>query len=204
MNRLNEITATEVVKKIKIGQVTAEAVMRDCLDRIAEREATIKAWAYLNREQALEAAVEIDRGEKSTPLAGLPVGIKDVLDTSDMPTEMGSPIYNEWQPKVDAACVGVMRAAGAIIMGKTVTCEFAGSFPGFSQQPASGTRRRRTAPNGERSGGAADDGGDADDGVESQTEKPSGKQPTSCASCYYKYELTDEGTCQKVKEVFHS
>ena len=66
MNRLNEITATEVVKKIKTEQVTAEAVMRDCLDRIAEREATIKAWAYLNREQALKAAVEIDR-EKNLP-----------------------------------------------------------------------------------------------------------------------------------------
>ena len=90
MNKFNEFTATEVVKKIKTGQVTAEAVMRDCLDRVAEREATIKAWAYLNPEQALKAAIEIDRGEKSAPLAGLPIGIKDVLDTSDMPTEMGS------------------------------------------------------------------------------------------------------------------
>ncbi len=151
MNKLNELTATEVVKKIKNGKITAEAVMRDCLDRIAEREATIKAWAYLNREQALEAAVEIDRGEKSTPLAGLPVGIKDVLDTSDMPTEMGSPIYNEWQPKVDAACVGVMRAAGAIIMGKTVTCEFAGSYPGPTANPANPEH----TPGGSSSGSAA-------------------------------------------------
>ena len=78
--------------KDQTGQVTAEAVMRDCLDRVAEREATIKAWAYLNPEQALKAAIEIDRGEKSA-LSWVTDSIKDVLDTSDMPTEMGSSIY---------------------------------------------------------------------------------------------------------------
>lgn len=126
MSALNELSATDTVGQIRAGEITAEAVMRDCLQRVSEREKTIKAWAYLNEDQALESARLVDNNEQKGPLAGLPVGIKDVLDTADMPTQMGSPIYRGWQPMVDSATVSLMRNAGAVIMGKTVTCEFAG------------------------------------------------------------------------------
>ncbi len=151
MTGLNELSATETLARIKSGETTAEAVIQECLDRVVEREEIVKAWAYLDGDQALEAARAVDRGERTGPLAGLPVGIKDVLDTADMPTQMGSPIYDGWQPATDAACVGMMRNAGAVIMGKTVTCEFAGSYPGPTTNPLNANH----TPGGSSSGSAA-------------------------------------------------
>jgi Asp-tRNA(Asn)/Glu-tRNA(Gln) amidotransferase A subunit family amidase len=151
MSALNELSATDTVGQIRAGEITAEAVMRDCLQRVSEREKTIKAWAYLNEDQALESARLVDNNEQKGPLAGLPVGIKDVLDTADMPTQMGSPIYRGWQPMVDSATVSLMRNAGAVIMGKTVTCEFAGSHPSPTRNP----RNPDHTPGGSSSGSAA-------------------------------------------------
>src|SRR6202035_55306 len=106
-----------------------EALTRDCLDR-AEERAAVKAWAWLDREHALAQARAADGAGRPGLLAGLPVGIKDIIDTADMPTEHGSPIYRGNRPFADAACVALLRMAGATMLGKTVTTEFANRFPG--------------------------------------------------------------------------
>jgi len=150
-DQLNELPATEVVEKVSAGSVTAEAVTLACLDRIEEREDTVKAWAYIDRNYALAQARILDKALPKGPLHGLPIGVKDVIDTSDMPTQMQSPAYEGHQPKTDAACVAMLRAAGAVILGKTVTCEFAGSFPG----PTTNPHNPAHTPGGSSSGSGA-------------------------------------------------
>src|SRR5206468_6769646 len=97
----------------------AEAAVRAYLDRIAAREAEIHAWAWLEPERALAAARSADAASSGRPLHGRAIGVKDVIDTADMPTAYGSPIYESHRPTWDAACVAALRAAGAIILGKT-------------------------------------------------------------------------------------
>ena len=106
-----------------------------CLDRIDAREETGKAWAFLDREQALSEARQRDNGDHKGPLHGIPVGIKDIIDTSDMRTEYGSPIYKDVLPAWDANCVAQVRAAGGVVLGKTVTTEFATYHPGATRNP---------------------------------------------------------------------
>ena len=116
------------------GALTAEALIRACLDRAEERQ-SVKAWTWLDPEQALAQAREADRAGRPGLLAGLPIGVKDIIDTVDMPTEHGSPIYRGNRPFADAACVALLRMAGGTIMGKTVTTEFANRFPGATVNP---------------------------------------------------------------------
>jgi Asp-tRNA(Asn)/Glu-tRNA(Gln) amidotransferase A subunit family amidase len=130
---------------------SAEATVSACLARIAEREAEIGAWAHLDPERALAEARERDRAALRGPLHGLPVGIKDIMDTGDMPTEYGSPIYRDHRPAADAACVAVLRRAGAVVLGKTVTTEFAAFHPGKTRNP----RNPAHTPGGSSSGSAA-------------------------------------------------
>ena len=132
---LNELSAGDIARRIKEGEITAEAVTRACLDRIDSRESELHAWAYLDPDLALEQARALDRGPHRGPLHGVPIGVKDIIDTVDMPTEMGSPIYAGNRPTSDASCVALMRGAGAVILGKTVTCEFAGMTPGITRNP---------------------------------------------------------------------
>jgi Asp-tRNA(Asn)/Glu-tRNA(Gln) amidotransferase A subunit family amidase len=132
---LNRLSACEIVRAITDGEATCEAVVRDCLERIDAREKDVHAWANLDPELALRQARELDRARSRGPLHGVPIGVKDIIDTADLPTEMGSPIYRGHQPKIDAACVALTRAAGAVILGKTVTCEFAGMTPGATTNP---------------------------------------------------------------------
>jgi Asp-tRNA(Asn)/Glu-tRNA(Gln) amidotransferase A subunit family amidase len=132
---LNKLTATEIVRAVAVGETTYEAVVRDCLARIDARESDIHAWASIDPELALRQARELDRATERGPLHGVPIGIKDIIDTADQPTEMGSPIYRGHRPTTDAACVGLTRAAGAVMLGKTVTCEFAGMTPGITTNP---------------------------------------------------------------------
>jgi len=148
---LNALSATEVVQKIATGATTAEAVVRDCLARIAERDGAVKAWAFVDPALALRQARELDRGPARGPLHGVPVGIKDVIDTVDMPTQMGSPIYDGYRPRCDASCVAILRAAGAVILGKTITCEFAGVEPNVTRNPHNPAH----TPGGSSSGSAA-------------------------------------------------
>jgi Asp-tRNA(Asn)/Glu-tRNA(Gln) amidotransferase A subunit family amidase len=145
------LTAREAAQEITAGRLTAEALMRACLDRIAEREAAVGAWQYLDPEQALAAARHRDRQGPSGPLHGVPIGVKDMIDTHDMPTAYGSPIYRNHRPPADAACVALARAAGAVVVGKTVTTEFACYTPGKTANP----RHPEHTPGGSSSGSAA-------------------------------------------------
>jgi len=146
----NRLTAAEAVARLRSGDLTAEALTRACLDRAAERQ-SVKAWTWLDPQQALAQARAADRAGRPGLLAGLPIGVKDVIDTVDMPTEHGSPIYRGNRPFTDAACVALLRIAGGTIMGKTVTTEFANRFPGATVNPHNPAH----TPGGSSSGSAA-------------------------------------------------
>jgi Asp-tRNA(Asn)/Glu-tRNA(Gln) amidotransferase A subunit family amidase len=148
---LNELGLAEAAAMIASGRITSESLVRACLDRIALREDSIHAWAALDADCALVQARECDRGPARGPLHGVPIGIKDVLDTAGLPTQMGSPIYTGHQSPSDASCVAMLRAAGAIILGKTVTCELAGVAPGATRNPLDLER----TPGGSSSGSGA-------------------------------------------------
>ncbi len=126
---LNTLSASEIADEIAAGKTTCEAVVHDCVARIAERDGVVKAFVNFDPDIALSQARALDRGPRRGPLHGVPIGLKDTIDTVDMPTEMGSPIYRGNRPRADASCVALLRRAGAIILGKTATCEFAGSAP---------------------------------------------------------------------------
>src|SRR5438874_2331085 len=149
--RLNELSAIEIAQGIAAGAFTAEAVVRDCLARVEAREPIVQAWATVDPEHALGQARELDRGPSRGALHGVPIGVKDVIDTADLPTEMGSPIYQGHRPACDAACVALVRRAGAVILGKTVTAEFAGMFPGPTTNPLNPAH----TPGGSSSGSGA-------------------------------------------------
>jgi amidase len=126
--------------------------VRGYLERIAEREATIGAWAWLEEpNRVIAAAQSADSLEASGPLHGRAIGVKDVIDTADMPTAYGSTIYAGHRPASDAACVAALRAAGVILLGKTTTTEFAAIHPGRTVNPYDPAR----TPGGSSSGSAA-------------------------------------------------
>lgn len=149
--KLNEISAAEGARLIANRSISSEELVRSCLDRIALREPAIHAWASFDPEHALAQARARDASNPSGALHGVPVAVKDVLDTVDFPTEMGSPIYAGHRPPCDAACVALLRSAGAVILGKTVTAEFAGVTPGPTVNPLDPAR----TPGGSSSGSAA-------------------------------------------------
>lgn len=149
------LNATEALQRMKSGQLSSEALVSSCLARIAEHEPTIGAWAFLDPALALNSAREADKRRRSGravgPLNGIPVGLKDIFDTRDMPTEMGSPIHAGRRPARDSAVAERLRAAGAVILGKTVTTEFAYYGAGKTRNPNDPTR----TPGGSSSGSAA-------------------------------------------------
>src|SRR5262247_526145 len=149
--RLNELSALEITRAIGSGRTTCEAVARACLERIAEREPQVLAWEYLDPDQVIARARALDKGALSGPLIGVPFGVKDIIDTFDMPTAYGSPIYAGHRPRRDAACVAMSRKAGGLVMGKTVTTEFAVNYPGKTRNPFDPAR----TPGGSSSGSAA-------------------------------------------------
>jgi Asp-tRNA(Asn)/Glu-tRNA(Gln) amidotransferase A subunit family amidase len=151
MKTLNTLTATELAKQLARRDITVEAVVRDCLARIAEREPAVQAWAFLDPELALAQARALDRGPLQGLLHGLPVGVKDIFDTHDMPTEYGSPIYRGHRPAADSACVALARLSGAVALGKTVTTEFATFPPPKTRNPHNPAH----TPGGSSSGSAA-------------------------------------------------
>jgi Asp-tRNA(Asn)/Glu-tRNA(Gln) amidotransferase A subunit family amidase len=148
---LNELSALDVGKRIAAGETTCEAVVRACTTRIAARDGVVKAFVNFDAEIALAQARALDRAPHRGPLHGVPIGIKDIIDTFDMPTEMGSPIYRRHRPSADAACVALLRRAGAVILGKTATCEFAGMAPAETTNPHNPAH----TPGGSSSGSAA-------------------------------------------------
>ena len=152
---LAALSLTEAAADIRAGRITSGELVADCLKRIDEVEPDIEAWAFLDRDHAMRQAEAADdhrrQGKTSGPLHGVPVGIKDIFDTSDMPTEFGSPFWAGRTPRQDAAAVSRLRAAGAVIMGKTVTTEYAYFHPGKTKNPYDKTR----TPGGSSSGSAA-------------------------------------------------
>jgi Asp-tRNA(Asn)/Glu-tRNA(Gln) amidotransferase A subunit family amidase len=145
-----DLPIREMAARIAAGELPGEAVTRGFLARCAARE-DIAAWAYLSPAQALAAAQARDAGPAEGPLWGIPVGVKDVIDTADMPTACGAAPYAGFQPKADAGCVALARAAGAVMLGKTVTTEFAGTAPRATANPFNVAH----TPGGSSSGSAA-------------------------------------------------
>ncbi len=150
MSATERLTASEAVARLEAGSLTAEALVRDCLDRAQDR-AEVKAWVWLDPERALAQARAADRAGRPGLLKGVPIGVKDVIDTFDMPTQHGSPIYRGNRPFADAACVALTRAAGGVILGKTVTTEFANREPRETVHPLNPAH----TPGGSSSGSAA-------------------------------------------------
>ncbi len=151
MPQLHQLTATEIVRAITAGKATASAVAESCLKHIVEREPQVGAWEFLDPDLVLKQARALDAAGMYGPLHGVPVGIKDIIDTADMPTAYGSPIHSGHRPHMDAVCVALTRRAGGLIMGKTVTTEFANRHPGKTRHP----RDPQRTPGGSSSGSGA-------------------------------------------------
>jgi Asp-tRNA(Asn)/Glu-tRNA(Gln) amidotransferase A subunit family amidase len=152
MADLFRLSACEAAARIREGKLTSEALVRTCLERIDARETQVKAWVHLDRDFALAQARECDRSASRGPIHGVPFAAKDIMDTADLPTEYGSPIYKGNRPAADAACVALSRAAGGVLLGKTVTTEFASRFPwGKTTNP----HNPQHTPGGSSSGSAA-------------------------------------------------
>jgi Asp-tRNA(Asn)/Glu-tRNA(Gln) amidotransferase A subunit family amidase len=145
------LSACEAAEQLAQRSLRAEDLVRDCLARIDAREGEIQAWSHVAGQAALARARALDRGAHQGLLHGLPVGIKDLIATAGMPTTYGSPIYAGHQPAHDASCVALARAAGAVLIGKTVTTEFATFQPNQTRNP----HNLAHTPGGSSSGSAA-------------------------------------------------
>jgi Asp-tRNA(Asn)/Glu-tRNA(Gln) amidotransferase A subunit family amidase len=141
------LSALELIRQIETGALTARAVIDRCADAIAKRDAEIGAFVALDIEAARERAERL----ATLPLRGLPIGVKDIYDTADLPTQYGSSIYAGHRPKADAAMVALIRRAGGVVIGKTVTTEFASLEPARTRNP----HNLAHTPGGSSSGSAA-------------------------------------------------
>jgi Asp-tRNA(Asn)/Glu-tRNA(Gln) amidotransferase A subunit family amidase len=152
---LHALSATDAARLIRDGAISSEQYVAACLARVRETDARIEAWAFLDPDYALSQARAADRyrlsGQAIGPLHGVPIGIKDIIDTADMPTENGSPLHAGRTPSRDAAVITLLRAAGAVIIGKTVTTEFACGASGKTRNPHDAAY----SPGGSSSGSAA-------------------------------------------------
>ena len=155
LTNLHLLSASDAARLIRDGTISSEQLVEACLARIHEVDERVQAWAFLDPDYALARARAADawcsEGKPTGPLHGVPVGIKDIFDTADMPTENGSVLYAGRTPSRDATAVARLRAAGAVIMGKTVTTEFAYFTPGKTRNP----HNREHTPGGSSSGSAA-------------------------------------------------
>jgi len=151
----NALSAVDAARKIRAGALSSVDLVKACLARIGETDGQLKAWAHLDGEQALNQAGELDSirraGRPVGPLHGVPIGLKDIIDTRDFPTERGTPIFAGRKPSGDAALVERLREAGAVILGKTVTTELAFMHPAETGNPHDPDR----SPGGSSSGSAA-------------------------------------------------
>jgi Asp-tRNA(Asn)/Glu-tRNA(Gln) amidotransferase A subunit family amidase len=148
-------SAAQAAQRIREGKLSSEELVQGCLEHIRSLEPTVQAWTYLDEQHALAQARAADEckrnGEPIGPLHGVPVGIKDIIDTGDMPTENGTVLHRGRTPREDAWVVRELRAAGAVILGKTVTTECAYFNPGKTRNP----RNPEHTPGGSSSGSAA-------------------------------------------------
>jgi Asp-tRNA(Asn)/Glu-tRNA(Gln) amidotransferase A subunit family amidase len=155
LKNLHLLSATEAARLIRDGVISSEQLVEACLSRIRDVDPQVQAWTFLDPDHALAQARAADalrlEGKPIGPLHGVPIGIKDIFDTDDMPTENGSVIHAGRTPSRDATVVSMLRAAGAVIMGKTVTTEFAYFSPGKTRNPVDSEH----TPGGSSSGSAA-------------------------------------------------
>ena len=151
MTAANRLTASEAARLLQRRELSAEQLMRDCLAHIEAREPGVRAFVQLDAEAALAQARALDAGPLRGPLHGLPLAVKDIFDTAELPTECGSPIFAGNRPRVDAAAVALCREAGAIVIGKTVTTELANMTAGATRHPLNPAH----SPGGSSSGSAA-------------------------------------------------
>jgi amidase len=148
---LHTLSLARAARAIRDGELRSTDLVEACLARIEEREGAVRAWVHLDPERARREARERDASRPMGTLHGIPIGVKDIIDTRDFPTERGSALFSGRQPEADAACVTRMREAGAIILGKTVTTEFAFFAPGPTTNPHDSDH----TPGGSSSGSAA-------------------------------------------------
>jgi amidase len=134
-DNIRSLGAEGLSRKVGSGALKATAVAEAYLDHIAAREPEVLAWKHLDPEQVLAAAEAIDAQPKKGSLAGVPIGVKDVIDTSDMPTGYGTEAYDGFRPLWDAPCIALSRDAGGLVLGKTVSTEFAMASPGKTRNP---------------------------------------------------------------------
>lgn len=151
MNELHRLSTSDAAAAIASRKISSVELVEACLARIEAREPEVAAWTCIDRDGALRQARKCDLTGGGGPLHGVPVGVKDIIDTRDFPTEYGSPIFRGHRPQRDAACVGLVRRAGGIVLGKTVTTEFAMYQPGKTRNPHLAGR----TPGGSSSGSAA-------------------------------------------------
>ena len=137
---LNLLTALDAAKRLESGATTSVKLVEDCIARIQARDGALHAWTHVDREQALEQARARDAEPRRSALHGVPVGIKDIFDTHDMPTEYGSAIHKGFRPAIDLVIVALMRRAGMVILGKCTTTEFASPVPIGVRNPHDLTR----------------------------------------------------------------
>ena len=149
--RLHELGATQAATLLARRELKAEDLVRACLERVAARDDDIHAFVHLDAVAALAQARALDAGPVRGPLHGLPIGVKDLFDTTDLPTGYGSAVYAHHRPVADAASVALCREAGAVVLGKTVTTEFAYFTPGPTANPHNALH----TPGGSSSGSAA-------------------------------------------------
>ena len=154
MQKMIDCSARELAARVARCEVSAEAVAQAFVERVQALEPGILAWQHFDAAQAIAQAQAVDRDGAQGALAGVPVAVKDLIDTADMPTTYGSPIYAGHRPAVDAAVVASVREAGGVVMGKTVTTEFATFKPGVTRNPRAAPEAPRT-PGGSSSGSAA-------------------------------------------------
>lgn len=149
---LNDLTATEALGRMRAGTLSVEDYARACLARAHERDPIVRGWVHLDPDLVLRAARALDARPERGPLHGIPVAVKDVILTANMPTRHNSPLYRDSFPALDAACIRTLRAAGALIFGKTDTTEFAAvTRGGTARNPLDPAR----TPGGSSSGSAA-------------------------------------------------
>jgi len=155
LTNLHLLPASEAARLIRDGVISSKQFVEACLARIREVDGQVQAWTFLDPDHALAQARAADewrlQGRPTGLLHGVPVGVKDIFDTADMPTENGSVLYAGRTPSRDAAVIAMLRAAGAVIMGKTVTTEFAYFSPGKTRNP----HNPEHTPGGSSSGSAA-------------------------------------------------
>ncbi len=154
MQKIEDRSAREIAALVARREASAEAVARALVERIEALEPGILAWQHFDAAQVLAQAQAVDRAGAQGALAGVPIAVKDLIDTADMPTTYGSPIYAGHRPALDAAVVASLREAGGVVMGKTVTTEFATFKPGVTRNPRAASDAPRT-PGGSSSGSAA-------------------------------------------------